>query len=213
VAHESQLALPFAEPSAAAGGGFRVAHEVARLIGEIRSATARFAFVDPTRVAVAAARCRSRSRYGTFAAVYPLRFAGGSTSVVRGRTTWHLPRYVRGDRGMLYLLCVYVPRFFSLDPRARLGVIFHELFHMTDAFDGQLRKFSGYRSAHGQSVRHFESHFQAEVDAFVAMGRTRHFRPLLEYSVPRLTREYGGILAANVPRPRLLRAPSTILLD
>lgn len=122
---------------------------------------------------------------------------------------WHLPRVVRDGREILYVVTFYVPRFLSLEPRARLAVVFHELFHVSPACDGDLRRFEGHRSAHGRSVSAFEEGFQADLAVYLASRRARFFPDLLTLSYREILNRHGAVIPRRVRRPVLDRRRTT----
>jgi predicted metallopeptidase len=188
--------------------GFDLAGELDRLVADIARVCRGFGHIDPARLLVGWTSSRRR-RFGTYATIYPLRFARGRTSVAARGTLWHLPRIVRDGHEILYVIMFYVPRFFALDARARLSVVFHELFHVSEAFDGDLRRFDGYRSAHGRSTAWFESRYQDELAVYVASRRARFFHDLLCLSHREIEARHGALIPRRVRRPILERRRST----
>jgi len=179
-----------------------------RLISDITRVCRGFAHVDPGRLLVGWTSSRKR-RFGIYATIYPLRFARGRTSVSARGAVWHLPRIVRDGREIFYVVTFYVPRFLSLEPRARLAVVFHELFHVSEACDGDLRRFEGHRSAHGRSVNAFEAGFQADLAVYSASRRARFFQDLLSLSHREILSRHGGVIPRRVRRPVLERRRAT----
>ncbi|MFN0150114.1 MAG: hypothetical protein ACKVU1_05280 [bacterium] len=199
----AQLALPLLE--AAPSEGFDLTTQIERLVCEIVAECPGFAHVDPSRLVISGAATRNRSRFGKYASIFPLRFEGGASVQSGRRVAWYLPRVEVDGRDILYALFFYIPRFFTLDAARRLSVVFHELHHISDKFDGDLRRFPGHFHYHGKSVKHFEDGFRDDLDRFLASGRARRFECLLEYSLPRLMKRYGAVVWRRVPQPRLAR--------
>lgn len=189
--------------------GFDITSQLERLITDITRSCPRFAHIDPSRLVVSCATARSRSRHGKYASIFPLRFEGGSDKQLTRRTTWYLPNVRIDDRDALYSLFFYIPRFLILDGARRLTVVFHELFHINDKFDGDLRRFPSYFSYHGKSVRQFEEAFRPDVEAYISSGRPRRFETLLEYSMSKMLQRYGAISFRRSRQPRLSRRPET----
>lgn len=204
--------LPLLEAEAVAQE-FDFCEEIRHLVFDIVRLTPGLAHVDPSRLLISWSPSRGRRRYGVFASIYPLRFRGGATARVRGRTTWHMPRIVHTGRDVLYLIYFYLPRFFSLKPDARLGVVFHELFHVSERCDGDLRTFPGYASSHGRSVKHFEEGFAADLAQYKATGHPRRFCRSLEWSQKKIEATYGRFLPRRIPKPLLGRERATWHLD
>lgn len=203
----AQLALPLLD--VAPVGGFDLTTQLERLVAEIVAECPGFSHIDPARLVIAGAATRNRSRFGKFAAIFPLRFEAGATVQPGRRVSWYLPRVEVDGREVLYALFFYIPRFFSLDAQRRLAVVFHELYHISDKFDGDLRRFPGHFHYHGKSVKQFEDGFKADLDRFLVSGRLRGFECLLEYSFARLLKRYGAVTWRRVPQPRLSRRPES----
>lgn len=88
--------------------------------------------IDPARLLVGLTRARKRSRDGLLAKLVPL--------VEPGEFAWG---------GPLYAVVFCWPRFMSLPYERKLQVVFHELYHISPAFDGDFRRFPGRRGLHG----------------------------------------------------------------
>jgi len=54
-------------------------------------------------------------------------------------------------RQILYLIYLLTPRFLRLSPTEKLNTIIHELFHISEDCDGDIRRFAGRNFAHGAS--------------------------------------------------------------
>ena len=200
----AQIPLFAPEPSP----GFDLAGEIERLISDITRVCRGFSHIDPGRLLVGWTSSRKR-RFGVYATIYPLRFARGRTSISSRGALWHLPRVLRDGREVDYVITFYVPRFLALDPPSRLAVVFHELFHVSAACDGDLRRFEGHRSAHGRSVKAFEAGFQADLAVYMASRRALHFHEILSLSHGEILRRYGAVVPRRVRRPVLERRRST----
>lgn len=98
--------------------------------------------------------------HGVYARIAPLRFAGGAREAVRRRgrllRTYRLPALRHADRDILYIIYLMIPRFLRLSPREKLNTLVHELYHISEACDGDIRRFPGRNFAHGSSRRRFD---------------------------------------------------------
>ncbi|AMV73370.1 hypothetical protein JCM30471_17850 [Desulfuromonas carbonis] len=125
----------------------------------------------PERILFALSRSRAEGSHGLYARILPLRFAGGSAEWQRRRgryqETWRLPPlHYRGEE-ILYLIQVLVPRFFRLCRREKLATLFHELYHISPACDGDLRRFPGRNYAHGHSRKAFQQRVDHLLDRYL----------------------------------------------
>lgn len=111
--------------------------------------------IDPTRVLVCLSRSRADGSHGVYARIAPLRFASGATEQSRRRgryvETFRMPSLSHEGREILYLIYLMVPRFLRLSFEQKLATVIHELYHIAEAFDGDLRRFPGRNFAHGSS--------------------------------------------------------------
>lgn len=165
--------------------------------------------VDPSRLAVVAARRWAGSGCGHLGKCYSL--VGRSEPTfgvwVRGRSKkiievseWyrHEPtEFIVDGRPALYMIELHLPRLFEADP---LETIVHELFHISEAFDGSLRSMR-----HGKAfdwnvqrlMREWRKHGDAELYELASMD----FAQLLE--------RFGSIAARRLPAkwksPRVVR--------
>lgn len=59
-----------------------------------------------------------------------------------------------------YLINLYIPLFFKLSLKEKLLTIFHELYHISPKFDGELRTFSCSQYQHGPSMNKYEYYME-----------------------------------------------------
>ena len=72
---------------------------------------------------------------------------------------------------MLYIVYFLVPRFFNLPLREKLITIFHELYHVSPGFDGDIRRFPGRNYAHGASRKRYNAEMAGLVDGYLRKNR------------------------------------------
>ncbi len=114
-----------------------------------------FGHIDPCRVLFTLARSRSTGTHGVYARICPLRLPGGTNETSRRRgqylETLRLPPLTYQGNDILYLITIMIPRFLRLTFEQRLQTVIHELYHISEAFDGDIRRFAGRNFAHGSS--------------------------------------------------------------
>lgn len=132
-----------------------------------RSLVAYFAelrHIDIDKVLFTFSRSRRPGRGGLLARITPLRGEAGSRQLERQRgrflETWEYPQFTHEGREILYLITLLMPRFLHLEPRERLATLLHELWHISPACDGDIRRYPGPRYAHG----HRSQGYDAQVD-------------------------------------------------
>ena len=62
-----------------------------------------------------------------------------------------MPRLTHEGRDILYLITLMIPRFLRLSFEQKLSTLIHELYHISESFDGDIRRFPGRNFAHGHS--------------------------------------------------------------
>ena len=139
---------------------------------DVRLRLAAMAHLQPERILFALSRSRAAGGHGVYARIVPLRFAGGARELQRRRRgyreTWRLPQLQYQGEEILYLIQVMAPRFFRLSLREKLATLLHELYHVSPACDGDLRRFPGRNYAHGHSRKAFQRQVENLLDTYLA---------------------------------------------
>jgi hypothetical protein len=154
------------------GQVLNLTRELERLVAHVKDHVAELAHIDPDRLLLCISSTRGGGIRGTYAKIHPLRFPGGTMTCERrrGRHTYlsTMPSVAHRGREILYVIYFLLPRFFDLSPREKLVTVFHELYHISPSFDGDIRRFAGRNYAHGSSTRKYNAHMGALVDAYLA---------------------------------------------
>lgn len=132
------------------------------------------AHIDPDRLLVTLVRSRAQGIHGTYARIVPLRFAGGASEVTRRRgrveETYRMPPLHHDGREIYYLISLLVPRFLRLSLEQKLTTVLHELYHISPACDGDIRRFAGRNFAHGHSRAAYNRKINQFLSAYLATG-------------------------------------------
>jgi predicted metallopeptidase len=156
-------------------------------------------------VGLSFAQTRNGSAYGLYASVTPLRFDGGGRVMERRGRRWALPRIVdRRDREMLYVLSFYLPRYLNLSCREKLATVAHELWHISPACDGQLRRLGDRFHAHGKSQKAYDAQVARLVEAYLAADPPEGMVELLQLDFAGLQRRYGRVTGQRIRVPKLI---------
>lgn len=130
------------------------------------------AHIDPDRLLFTLVRSRAQGLHGTYARIVPLRFAGGASEITRRRgrieETYRMPPLNHLGREIYYLISLLVPRFLRLSLEQKLTTLLHELYHISPACDGDIRRFNGRNFAHGHSRAAYNRLIGQLLDAFLA---------------------------------------------
>jgi predicted metallopeptidase len=181
--------------------------ELERLIGHIIRHVPELSHIDPHQLLVCISTTRSGGIHGTYAKIHPLRFPGGAraTTARRGRRTFTctMPRVEYLGTEILYIIYFLVPRFLNLPLREKLITVFHELYHVSPQFDGDLRRFPGRNYAHGSSTKRYNAVMGKLVDRYLhGLDETSHLA-FLEGTMDDLRLRHSSILGRKYPAPRL----------
>lgn len=158
------------------------------------------------RVAVGFCQTRTASEYGCYASLTPLRFENGSLTTIRRKQRYTLQRLL-DPNGLeyLYLLNFYVPRFLNLDFRQKLITTVHELLHISERFDGDIRRFEGRCYAHSASQKDYDAHAERLASLWLAQKPTKELYDFLHMDFPTLQHQFGRIYGQHYTVPRLIR--------
>ena len=174
------------------------------LCADVAARCAELRHVQMPRVLVTFTPSRNRSRYGLQARVTPLRFRDGALSRRHGPTDYQVQRYFVDGREMLYVLTFCLPRFLDQPFREKLVTVFHELYHVGPAFDGDLRRHPGRYAVHSHSKDGYDARMAELVDAYLAAHPDPAVFDFLRAGYRELWATHAGITGVVVPRPKLL---------
>ncbi len=175
-----------------------------RLCEDISRCHAVFRHVDMKRVAVTYAQTRSPVEWGTQARLTPMRFEGGALTCVRDGQRWGAQRVYQDGVEMLYILTFYLPRFLNLSFDEKLLTVFHELFHISPTFDGDIRRFSGSCYMHTRSQAGYDRQMAVYAAEYLAQLPTERFPEFLQHDFAGLNRRYGAVVGLRLATPRLI---------
>lgn len=174
---------------------------MSRLVAEIASKVPDFAHIRTDQVLVSATFARSSRRAGLLAYVLPLKYREGSPIERRVRAGreyhWAMLPYLKGGREVLYILYFMLPRFLHLPERDRLETVVHELYHISPAFNGDLRRFKGRSVLHG-SLKAYDAKVRALTDLFLAANPD----PQTYRFLAGAARRTDEMQAFHIPEPR-----------
>ena len=205
---------------------------IERLVRHIAANCAELGHVQPDRVVIAHIRTRSPGAHGVYASVLPLRFEGGESTTKRRGRTYAMPRLFRSKHGvvsamaacsssdlplpqagegrgegdepaeMLYIVYFALPRFANLDFDAKLTTTFHELYHISPEFNGDIRRFPGKNYAHGHSRKRYNERVQRLAEAYVAAPGADEHAAFLRLNFDELTAQHGRVIGTRIRPPR-----------
>ncbi|MFM8273348.1 MAG: hypothetical protein ACKODX_13625 [Gemmata sp.] len=188
----------------APGGGLDFTARMRALCEDVAARCEELRHIQMPRVLVAFTPSRNRSRYGLQARVTPLRFRNGQLTRRHGPTDYQVQRFFVDGLEMLYVLTFCLPRFLDQPFREKLITVFHELYHVGPAFDGDLRRHPGRYAVHSHSKEQYDSRMARLVDGYLAAHPEPGAFAFLRRGCRELWDAHGGITGVVVPRPKLL---------
>ena len=165
------------------------------------------AHIDVSRILFTIAKARNGRRQGLQARVTPLRFRDGALATIRRGVPLQVQRFVVNGRDALYVVSFCLPRFQNRSFVDKLVTIFHELYHMSPAFDGDLRRHAGRYSAHTASQKQYDAHMAELIRGYLAHGADEACSEFLRLSFAQLSQRHGAIVGLHLPRPKLIPVP------
>jgi hypothetical protein len=160
--------------------------------------------VHVPRVLVTFTPSRNRSRYGLQARVTPLRFRDGELKRRHGSTDYQVQRFFVDGCEMLYVLTFCLPRFLDQPFYEKLVTVFHELYHISPTFNGDLRRHPGRYAVHSHSKDRYDARMSEFVRDYLADHPEPEVFEFLRTGYRDLWDTHGGITGVLVPRPKLL---------
>ena len=178
-----------------------------RLICHIRASCPEFAHVELDRMIIACMQARSPGAHGVFASVQPMKFEGGSETMLRRGRTYAMPEVIHKGKQILYIVYFALPRFMDMKFEAKLATVFHELYHISPRFNGDIRRFRGKYYAHGKSKKAYNELVGAMAKQYLAMPGAIEHTEFLRSDFKRLSKQHGGVGGTKVRsvRPRLVQ--------
>lgn len=161
--------------------------------------------IDMRRVAVGFCQARKRVQHGLQASLTPLRFENGArATVTRGRHYTCQAMLDPAGEEYLYLLNFYLPRFLDHSLGEKLTTIVHELWHISERFNGDLRRHNGRCYVHGPSQRDFDRTAARLAGQWLATEPAEELYAFLRYDFRGLSKRYGTVYGERYPTPKLV---------
>ncbi len=185
--------------------GFNFTEQMRRLCADAVVRLPDLAHIDVGQVVTAFAQTRKQTAYGLYASLTPMRFEDGSLISRRGRRQYTVQRLFTADgREILYILTFYLPRFMDLSFQEKLTTIFHELWHVSPEFNGDLRRHPGRCYAHSHSQKEYDAHMERLADQYLASSPPESLFEFLKFRFSELHAKHGRVYGTKVRRPKLL---------
>jgi len=129
------------------------------IIHDIIKSTDEFKSFDINKILVCCASNRKDSKGAIYGKLQPLRFKDGSEIIQHNKRYYTIPKIMLNNVEILYILYLYIPKFFDMPIKDKINVMFHELYHISPEFNGDIRRMGNIKSAHGHSKKSFEEKY------------------------------------------------------
>lgn len=196
VASARRQRLPEARP-------FNFSAHIGSLCADIAARCPTLAHIDPNALLYSFTPGKP-GKTGLLARVSPLRFAGGTLYRRHRGRTYQVQRYFVNGREVLYVVAFCLPRFLDQPFEEKLVTVFHELYHIGPAFDGDLRRFDGRYQFHTGSKKGYDRHMAELVRVYLENHPRPEVFAFLHRTAAQLWAEHGGVYAVKVPRPKMV---------
>lgn len=163
-----------------------------------------FQHISMERVAVTFAQARSPVEWGVQARLTPLRFQGGATVERRKGRLWTVQKVHHRGQEALYLLTFLLPRFLNLPFDEKLITIFHELYHISPEFNGDIRRFGGACYVHTGSQKNYDRQMAVFAQQYLKMNNPEALVRFLRLDFQELQRQVGAVVGLRIAIPRLI---------
>jgi hypothetical protein len=177
---------------------------VRRLCADIVRRSPALRHIDVARLLFSMTQARSGRTHGLQARVTPLRFRDGQLVRKRRGTVYQVQRYFLDNREMLYVVSFCLPRFLDQDFDDKFVTLFHELYHISPIFDGDLRRHAGRYDIHSHSKQKYDQHMAHLAREYLAGGADPDLHAFLRLNFRQLAHRHGQVLGVVVPRPKLV---------
>ncbi len=173
-----------------------------RLCVDIVKRCPELAHIDVSRLLIGMTQARSGRSWGLQARLTPLRFHGGELRRrIRG-VTYQVQRYFVDRREMLYLLTFCLPRFLDQVFQEKLITLFHELYHISPVFNGDIRRHPGRYGIHSYSKQEYDRSMACLVRQYLDTDPDPDLFDFLRLGYGQLRQRHGSVVGMVVPRPR-----------
>ncbi len=158
--------------------------------------------IDISRVLV----CIGSNRHGRAGGIYgklvPLKFENGSGVLNHRGSLYGIPEISHNNRPLLYIIYFYMPLFFDLPWSEKLRVMFHELYHISPHFNGDIRRMGKFKKAHGHSKKYYDSLYREELKDFLDHIGASADIDFLKMDTKGLYKRFKKVTGIRMKKPR-----------
>jgi predicted metallopeptidase len=186
------------------GQSFDFTGHIKRLCADVVRRCKELQHIDVSRLLFGVTQARNNRRFGLQARVTPLRFPGGRVTRQRHGVNYQVQRYFLGATEFLYLVTFCLPRFLDQEFDDKFITLFHELYHISPAFDGDLRRHDGRYSIHSHSQKGYDQRMAALAREYLTSRPDPTLNAFLRLNFAQLQHRHGSVTGVAVPRPKMI---------
>jgi hypothetical protein len=160
-----------------------------------------FSHIDSAKCLICVSSSRS-GRGGIYGKLVPLRFENGERVLIYKNRKYIIPSLFIKETEILYIVYFYMPKFFNLPAKDKLNVIFHELYHISPLFNGDIRRMGKVKAAHGHSKKHYDSNYENELNEFFSYLEQTPFINFLKLDEKGLKKNFKKIKSVRMKLPK-----------
>ena len=201
---DSPATSPYWLTSGNVDSPFDFCGSIRRLLADICARSETFQHIQPAKILIAVTQARNGHGHGLQARVTPLRFPGGHLQRFRRGVPYQVQRYFHGEHEFLYLMTFCLPRFQDQDFDAKFITLFHELYHIGPAFDGDLRRHRGRYAIHSHSQCAYDRHMAHLARDYLTGKPDAELHAFLRLDFRQLAERHGGVSGVVVPRAKIV---------
>lgn len=183
---------------------FDLTHAITEVVHDIRRCCPDFQHIDLNRMMIGIFRAKSTGKSGLIARVHPLRFMNGSLLTRKRSQLYTVQRFRYESREMLYFMSFCLPRFLDRSPDDKLVTIIHELFHISEKFDGDFRRLGGRCEVHSGRKKNYDAHMAVLAKQYLNNGADRTKLAFFQLNFMQLSQRHTGVVGYELPVPMLL---------
>jgi hypothetical protein len=177
---------------------------IRRLLEDMVRRCPELGHVHMARILLAVTQARTGRTHGLQARVTPLRFARGALTRQRRGVTYQVQRYFLGEHEFLYLMTFCLPRFLDQDFDDKFVTLFHEMYHLSPACDGDLRRHGGRYHLHTHDQQSYDQHMLELARAYLGSRPDPRLHSFLRLNFAQLVKRHGSVTGIVVPRPKVV---------
>jgi len=198
-------------PTGDGGRPFDFCGYMRRLCADLVERSPELGHIDVSRLLIGVTQARNGGVFGLQARVTPLRFPRGGLTRQRRGTVFQVQRYLHGTTEFLYLMTFCLPRFLDQDFDDKFITLFHELYHIGPAFDGDLRRHDGRYDLHSHSQKRYDEQMAALARAYLMSRPDPALHAFLRLNFAQLAERHGAVVGVMVPRPKMVPIGSAVV--